>query len=341
MVQLSHLYITIRKAKALTVWTSVGKGMSPIFYMLFRFVIAFFPWNKPLLISWLQSPSAVILEPEKIKHVTVSTFSPLICHKVMGPDAMILVFWMLSFKAAFSLSSFTLIKKLFSSSLLSAIRVVSFAYLRLLIFLLAILIPTCASFRPAFHMMYSVYKSNYQGNNIQPCCTPFPNLNQSVTPGLVLTVASWSAYRFLRRQVRWSGIPIFLRISHSLLWSTVKGFNIVNAKEVDFIFLEFPLFFYDPLNVGNLISGSSAFSKSSLYIWNFLVHILLKPNLKDFEHYLASMGNERNCTVIWIVFGIALLWDWKKNWTFPVLWPLLSFPNLLVYWVQHFNSIIF
>ena len=112
--------------------------------MLSRLVIAFIPRSKRLLISWLQSPSTVILEPPKIKSVTVSIVSPSISHEVMGPDAMILVFWMFSFKPTFPLSSFSFIKRLFSSSL-SAIRVVSSAYLRLLIFLPAILIPACAS----------------------------------------------------------------------------------------------------------------------------------------------------------------------------------------------------
>ena len=135
-----------------------------------------------------------------------------------GKDAMILVLWMLSFKPPFSLSSFTFIKRLFSSSLLYAIRVVSCAHLRLLIFLLANLILACASSSPAFLMMY--YKLNKQGDNIQPWCTPFPMWNQSVVLCPVLTVASWPAYRFLRSQVRWSGIPIHLRIFHSLLWST-------------------------------------------------------------------------------------------------------------------------
>ena len=121
---------------------------------------------------------------------------------------------------------------------------------------------------------------------------------------------------------------------------TVKGFVVVNEAEVD-VFLEFSCFFYDPADVDNLISGSSAFSKSSLYIWKFLVHILLKPSLKDFKHYLASMWNECNYEVVWAFFGIAFLWDWNENWPFPVLWPLLSFPNLLAYWMQHFNSIIF
>ena len=128
-------------------------------------------------------------------------------------------FWMLSAKSAFSLYSFTFIKRLFSS-LLSAIRVVSSAYLRLLIFLLAILIPACASSSPAFLMMYSAWKLNKQGDNVQPWRTPFPIWNQSVVTCLALTVASWPAYRFIRRQVRWSGIPISFRIFHSLLWST-------------------------------------------------------------------------------------------------------------------------
>ena len=107
-----------------------------------------------------------------------------------------------------------------TDSLLSAIRVVSSAYMRLLIFLLEILIPACASSSPAFHMMYSAYKLNKQGENVQPWHTPFLIWNQSVVPCSVLTVTSWSAYRFLRRQVRWSGIPISWRIFHSLLWST-------------------------------------------------------------------------------------------------------------------------
>ena len=135
--------------------------MSLLFNMLSRLVITFLPRSKHLLISWLQSPSAVILEPKKIKSDIVSTVSPSICHEVMGPDAMILVFWMLSFKPTFSLSSFTYIKRLFSFSSLSAIRMVSSAYLRLLIFLLAVLISACASSSPAFLMMYSAYKLIY------------------------------------------------------------------------------------------------------------------------------------------------------------------------------------
>ena len=158
------------KNLALTRRTFVGKVMSLLFNMLSRLVITFLPRSKCLLISWLQSPFAVILEPRKIKSATVS---PSICHDVMGPDAMILVFWMLSFKPTFSLFSFTFSKRLFSSSVqfssvqsLSAIRVVSSAYLKLLIFLPAILIPACASSNLAFLMMYSAYKLNKQGDNI-------------------------------------------------------------------------------------------------------------------------------------------------------------------------------
>ena len=205
--QLSHPYMITGKTIALTRRTFVGKVMSLLFNMLSRLVIAFLPRSKHLVISWLQSPSAVILEPKKIKSVTISIVSPSIHHEVMVLDAMILVFWMLSFKPNFSLSSFTFIKRLFISSLLSAIRVVSSAYLRLLIFLPAILIPTCASSSPAFHMVYSAYKLSKQGDNMQPWRTPFLIWNQSVVPCPVLTVASWPTYRFLRRQVRCLVIP--------------------------------------------------------------------------------------------------------------------------------------
>ena len=113
--------------------------------------------------------------------------------------------------------------------------------------------------------MYSACKLNKQGDNIQPC-TPFSILNQSV-PRKLLTVASWPTDRFLRSQVRWFGIPISFRIFQFVVIHTVKGFNTVNEAEVD-VFLEFPCFLYDATIVGNLISDSSAFSKSSIYIWN-------------------------------------------------------------------------
>ena len=147
--------MTTGKIIALTRRTIVDKVMSLLCNMLSRLVITFLPRNKRLLISWLPSSSAVSLETKMIKPATLSTVSPSICYEVVGPDDIILVFWMLNFKPTFPISSFTFIKRLFSSSSLSAIRVVSFAYLRLLIFLLAIWIPACASSSPASLMMYS------------------------------------------------------------------------------------------------------------------------------------------------------------------------------------------
>ena len=119
---------------------------------------------------------------------------------------------------------------------------------------------------------------------------------------------------------------------------TDKGFGVVNKADV---FLELSCFFNDPVNVGNLISGSSAFSKTNLNIWKFTVHILLKPGLENFEHYFTRMSDECNCAVVWAFFCISFLWNWNENWPFPVLWLLLSFPNLLAYWMQHVHSIIF
>ena len=133
---------------------------------------------------------------------------------------------------------------------------------------------------------------------------------------------------------------VFQNIPQFIVIHTVKGFGIVNKAEIH-VFLKLSCFFNDPADVGNLISGSSAFSKSILNIWKVSVHVLLKSGLEDFERYFASIWSECNCAVVWAFFGIAFLWDWNENWPFPVLWPLLSFPNLLAYWVQHFNNIIF
>ena len=121
---------------------------------------------------------------------------------------------------------------------------------------------------------------------------------------------------------------------------TVKGFGIVNKAEID-VFLELSCFYHDSADVGNLDSGSSAFSKTSLMIWKITVHILLKLSLQNFEYYFSSVWDECNCVVVWAVFGITFLWDRNEIWCFPVLWPLLSFPDLLAYWMQHFHSIIF
>ena len=185
-------------------------------------------------------------------------------------------------------------------------KVVSSAYLKLLIFLLAILIPVCASSSPVFLMMYSAYKLNKQSDNIQPWHTPLPFWNQFVVPCSILTVASWPAYRFLRSQIWWSGIPISWRIFQFVMIYT-EGFGIINKAEVD-VFLEFSCFFYDPTDVGNLISGSSDFSKSSLNICKFMVHILLKPGLENFEHYFASWWVQLcgNLNILWHCLSLGL-----------------------------------
>ena len=140
-------------------------------------------------------------------------------------------------------------------------------------------------------------------------------------------------------QVIWYS-HLFQNFPQFVVIHTVKGFCIVNKAKVD-VFLEFSSLFDDPMNDGNLVSCFSAFSKSSLDIWKFMVNILLKPGLENFEHHFASVWDECNCVAVWTFFGIAFLWDCKENWPIPVLWPLLSFPNLLVHWLQHFPSIIF
>ena len=190
---------------------------------LSRFVIAFLPRINHLLISWLQSPSALILEPMKRKSVTTSTSFPSICHEVMGLDGMILVFCLfvcfvliLRFNLALPLS-FSLIKRLLSSPSLSGIRVVSSANLRLLMSLQPKFIPTCYSSTPAFLIMCSAYRSNKQSDSRQPYRTSFSILNQSIVPNMVLIFASWPAYIFLRRHVRLTSILTSWRVFHGLL----------------------------------------------------------------------------------------------------------------------------
>ena len=140
-------------------------------------------------------------------------------------------------------------------------------------------------------------------------------------------------------QVVWNS-HLFQNFPQFVVIHTQSKALAINKAEVD-VCLELSCFFDDPLDVGNLISGFSACSKTSLNIWKFMVQVLLKPGLENFEHYFASVWDECNCTVVWTLFGIAFLWYWNENWPFPVLWSLLSFPNLLAYQVQHFHSIIF
>ena len=118
-------------------------------------------------------------------------------------------------------------------------------------------------------------------------------------------------------QVVWYS-HLFQNFPQFIVIHTVKGFGKGNKAEID-VFLELSYFCHDPADVGNLISGSSAFSKTSLNIWKFMVPILLKPVLENFEHYFPRMWDECNCVVVWAFFGIAFLWDWNENWPFPVL----------------------
>ena len=201
---------------------------------------------------------------------------------------------MLSFKPTFSFSSFTFIKRLFSFSSFYAIRVVSSAHLRLLIFLLTILIPACASSSPAFLMIYSAHKLNKQGYNTE---YSFPDFLMYSIPDLEPVCCSVSSSNccFLSCmqisqeavKVVWYSHP-FKNFPQFIMIHTVKGSGVVSKAEVN-VFLELCCFFNDPADVGSLISGSSTFSKSSLNIWKFFVHMLLKPGLENFEHYFTSV----------------------------------------------------
>ena len=192
---------------------------------------------------------------------------------------------------------------------------------RFLLFLWANLIPACASSSPAFCMMYSTYKLNNQGDNIQPWCIPFPIWNQSVVPCPVLTVSFWPAHRFLRNQVRWSGIPISKNFQFVVI-HIGKGFGIVNEAEVDG-FLEFSYFFYDPTDFFNLISGSSAFSESS-WTTESSLYILFKLSLEDFDHDLASMHSVQFSSVTQWYLTLCDLMDCRTP-GFPVHHQLLEF----------------
>ena len=150
---------------------------------------------------------------------------------------------------------------------------------------------------------------------------------------------TWIQFSQEAGQVVWYS-HLFQNFPQFIVIHTIKDFGIINKAEIH-VFLELSCFINDPADVGNLISGSPAFSKSSLNIWKFTVHVLLKPGLENFEHYFTSMWDECNSAVVWAFFGIAFLRDWNENWPFPVLWPLRSFSNLLVYRVQHFHGIIF
>ena len=146
-------------------------------------------------------------------------------------------------------------------------------------------------------------------------------------------------------QVVWYSY-LFKNFPQFVVIYTIRGYSVFSEAEV-YVFLNFPCFLCDLVDVGNLISDSSAFSKCSLYIWKFSVHVLLKPSWRVLNTGLLSsemmwkLPHTCNCAVVWTFFGIALLWDWNEKWPFPVLWPLMHFPDLLTHCVQHFSSSIF
>ena len=177
--------------------------------------------------------------------------------------------------------------------------------------------------------MHSAYKLNKQGDNIQPWLS-FPNL-EPVCYSMSNSNCCFLTYTQISQkagQVVWYS-HFFKNFPQFIVIHTVKGFGIVNKAEVD-DFLELSCFLYDSSDVGNLISCSSVFSKSSLNIWKFTVHILLKPGLENFQHYFASVWDECNCALVWVFLGIAFLWDWKTDlfqpcghcWVFQICWHI-------------------
>ena len=159
-------------------------------------------------------------------------------------------------------------------------------------------------------MMYSAYKLNtalmYSFPNLEPVCCSMSSSNCCLLTRIQI---SQEAHQVIWYSHLLKNFPQFVVIH------TIKGFGIVNKAEID-VFLEPSCLLDDPADVGNLISGSSAFSKTSLNIWNFTIHVLLKPGLENFEHYFTSVWDECNCAVVWAFFGIVFLWDWNENWPF-------------------------
>ena len=168
--------------------------------------------------------------------------------------------------------------------------------------------------------MYSACKLKSKGDNIQPWWCSFPSFEPVCCSMFGSNCCFLTCIQVSQEtgKVVWYS-HLFKNFPQFVVIHTVKGFNIVNEAGV---FPELSCFFNDPMGVGNLISGSSAFSKSSLNIWKFSVRVLLKPSLENFDHYFASVWDECNCVVVWTFFGIAFLWNWNENWPFPVLWSL-------------------
>ena len=171
----------------------------------------------------------------------------------------------------------------------------------------------------------------YSSSNLEPVCCSMSSTNCCFLTCMQISQKGgqmvWYSHLF-------QNFPQFIVIH------TVKAFGILNKAKIS-VFLEFSCFFDDPADVGNLISGSSAFSKSSLNIWKFTVHELLKPDLENFEHYFSSVWDECNCVVVWAFFGIAFLRNWNENWHFPVLWPTAELSKFSGILCEQFSRIIF
>jgi len=286
MVQLSGPYMTSGKTIALTRWTFVGKLMSLLFNMLSRLVIAFLPRSKHLLTAWLQSQSVVILEPKRIKSDTVSIVSPFICHEVMGLDAIILIFWMLRFKPAFLLSSFTFIKRLFSSSLLSAIRVVSSVYLRLLIFLLAILIPACGTKSQKSLFSISSWRAGLGHIGFAPI----------FLHGLLIScIVWWLSFLWELDSLSWASHPAFFSSVQSLscvrlfvtLWtaarqaslSITKSWSLLKLVSIKLVMLSNHLTLYHPrLLPPSIFPSIRVFSNESVLCIRWPTYWTFRPS---------------------------------------------------------------
>ena len=249
--------------------------------MLYRLIITFPPRSKSLnFVAAVTIYSDFGAPQNKIYHGF--HFSLQIFHEVMEPDVMILIFLMLNFKPVFFFTHIFFHPHQYAlySSLLSAIRVVPSAYLRF--WYISHKFPSCELPSLIFCRMYPSYHVKEQVDNIQPWHTPYPIWNQFTLSHPFLTIASWLAYKVsqeMRKMVWYS--HLLKNFPQFVVFHTVKDFSLVNEAEVDF-FLSFSCIFYYPTDVGNLILGSSAFSKSSLYIWKFSVHVLWKPSLKEF-----------------------------------------------------------
>ena len=156
----------------------------------------------------------------------------------------------------------------------------------------------------------TIYSLTYSFSYLEPVCCSMSSSNCCFLTCIQVSQEAG--------QVVWYS-HLFQNFPQFIVIHIVKGFGIVNTAEID-VFLELSCFFNDPADVGNLITGSSAFSKTSLSIRKFTFHILLKPGLENFEHFFTNVWDECNCAVVWAFFGIAFLWDWNENWPFPVSW---------------------